>query len=433
MRKLARLLAGLALLTGAASLVPTPRRFICGPDRPPCPRESLAALLALDMLKALVVVFAPFVAFTGALGALLGLACRDNLSLFGGLLGSALALRQLHLSTRPHSEFERAFGPQVPAAASPRWRLRAPHPPPARVEADLLFGTHHETGDPLLCDLWRPAPGVAPSGLGVIYLHGSGWHLLDKDFGTRRFFAQLAARGHVIMDVAYIMAPRADMQGMLNDVRRAIAWLRQHGPAYGVRPDRIVLAGGSAGAHLSLLAAYTADHPGLRTPDVQGDPSVCGVVSFYGVADLAAFYNQMGHLTGEPLSRRPWLDRLEARLRRVRFVPPYGSLVPMQQFISGPLGGSPAEQPEAYHLYSPLAHVGPGCPPTLILQGSADLGVIAEHQGRPLARALHRAGTPVVYVEFPGSEHGFDLILPAWSPAAQASLSDVERFLAALE
>jgi acetyl esterase/lipase len=51
-----------------------------------------------------------------------------------------------------------------------------------------------------------------------------------------------------------------------------------------------------------------------------------------------------------------------------------------------------------------------------------------------LSRALHHkllaSGVPSVYVEFPQTEHGFDLLLPRYAPAAQAALYDVERFLA---
>ena len=47
----------------------------------------------------------------------------------------------------------------------------------------------------LLCDLWQPLRGVAPSGLALVYLHGSAWYLLDKDFFTRPFFRHLAAQG----------------------------------------------------------------------------------------------------------------------------------------------------------------------------------------------------------------------------------------------
>jgi acetyl esterase/lipase len=65
----------------------------------------------------------------------------------------------------------------------------------------------------------------------------------------------------------------------------------------------------------------------------------------------------------------------------------------------------------------------------LLLQGAHDMGGMAPDVRR-LHRALRQAGATSVYVEFPNTEHGFDLFFPKWSPAAQAATYDTERFLA---
>ena len=77
---------------------------------------------------------------------------------------------------------------------------------------------------------------------------------LDKDFGTRSFFRRLASQGHVIMDVAYRLFPETDFMGMVHDAKYAIAWMKANAAVYGVNPDNIVIGGGSAGAHIALLA-----------------------------------------------------------------------------------------------------------------------------------------------------------------------------------
>ena len=59
------------------------------------------------------------------------------------------------------------------------------------------------TGRVVLGDLWSPPSGTVPSGLAIVYLHGSAWYVLDKDLGTRRLFRQLAGQGHVVLDLAY--------------------------------------------------------------------------------------------------------------------------------------------------------------------------------------------------------------------------------------
>ena len=95
------------------------------------------------------------------------------------------------------------------------------------------------------------------------------------------------------------------------------------------------------------------------------------------------------------------------------------------------LGGAPDEVPEAYELLSPASHVGPHCPPTLLLQGSDDIFRL-EPSVRRLHTSLLEAGVPSVLVDFPHTDHAFDLVLPRLSPAAQAAAYDLERFLGLL-
>jgi acetyl esterase/lipase len=78
-----------------------------------------------------------------------------------------------------------------------------------------------------------------------------------------------------------------------------------------------------------------------------------------------------------------------------------------------------------------VEHVDADSPPTLLLQGEHDMIVSAEGV-RAMAEKLEAVGVPVIYVEYPQTEHAFDLILPQISPPAQAALYEVERFLALL-
>jgi acetyl esterase/lipase len=67
----------------------------------------------------------------------------------------------------------------------------------------------------------------------------------------------------------------------------------------------------------------------------------------------------------------------------------------------------------------------------LLLNGTHDAGPDVE-QHRQLHAALYRHNVPCVHVEIESADHVFDLIAPRWSPAGQAALYDVERFLALL-
>lgn len=383
--------------------------------------------------KLLAAAWTPLLAAAGGLGTLAGLARRDRKATWAGLFGMAVAGRHIARVTARHRGLEQAFGAdwpsRIPAELGARmlpkrWTPIRKDPPHVPWQRDVAIGTHLETGDPLLADLWQPPQDVPRTGLAAIYLHGSAWHYGDKDLGTRIFFRHLAGQGHVIVDLAYTLAPKAQLHAMLADVKRAIAWIKAHAAEYGVHPERVVLMGGSAGGHLALLAAYAPHHPQLDPADVDVDTSVRAVVSFYGPPDLRALYDRLWTLPayrGKTRLGQQSVAYLEQR-SGFAFTSPTDVLPDL-------LGGTPDEVPELYRLGSPLTHVGPHCPPTLLLQGAHDfIGMTPDV--RRLYHALRAAGVPSIYVEFPDTEHGFDLLEPRWSPAAQAATYDVERFLA---
>jgi acetyl esterase/lipase len=225
---------------------------------------------------------------------------------------------------------------------------------------------------------------------------------------------------------------------MVGDAKRAVVWMKDNAEQYGVDPARVVLAGGSSGGHVALLAAYAPDQPDLTPADVgAADRSVRAAVAYYAGTDMRAFYQHFDALFGGLMkARQPgksnFLFRMIGRITRLVM----GGAAEQQgrpafsiDWMMGNLvGGTPAEVPAAYDLASPICHVGPNCPPTL-LQGEDD-----PFQPVDLTRALHDrltgAGVPSALAVYPQTEPGFDLLLPGYAPAAQAALYEVDRFLA---
>ncbi len=386
---------------------------------------------------------APLLTVTGSLSALLSLLHKDARSFWAGLSGAALAAQHVASVTQPHTGFNEAFGSDWQARLSPQQRARmlprryTPTPPAlpsAQRRCNIRIGTHTETDAPLLADLWLPQAATDPTGLGIVYLHGGAWHYLHKDAGTRRFFRHLTGQGHIVLDVEYTMAPEADLYGTLADIKRAIAWLKTQGPPYGVDTETVVLMGGSAGGQLALLAAYTPNHPKLQPADVQTDTSVRAVVAYYPLPNLTTSQTHLSQkyryvTTDEiPLIHQA-AKALEPAMRRVGFLPSYGTYVAPPDYIADWLGGTPEEIPDLYRLASPIHHVGDHCPPTLLIQGTHDLGGMLPDVRR-LHDALRRAGSPSIYTELPEINHTFDIYVPRWAPAFQAATYDVERFLA---
>jgi acetyl esterase/lipase len=223
------------------------------------------------------------------------------------------------------------------------------------------------------------------------------------------------------MDVAYRLCPEVDIYEMVGDVKRAVAWMKDNAERYNVNPDRIVLGGASAGGHLALLAAYAPAHPQLTPQDLQGnDLQVRAVVSYYGPTDLRACYE---HLDQKRLIGLPGVEiGLPGSAEMEKSIQDAGRLDML-------LGGHLHQVPEIYELASPITHVHPGCPPTLLIQGEPDV-IAPVAATRALYRRLVECGVPAINVVYSLTNHAFDLLLPQVSPSAQAALYEMERFLA---
>jgi acetyl esterase/lipase len=389
--------------------------------------------------------FTPFIAAAGLLLALVGVLVGSWwLAVPAALAAVGASIVVVRLG-RVRADLAAALGPdwadRIPSQRRARmvgrwWRGRLPTVPEPRLRQDVAFATVPGSGRKLLCDLWQPPPEVPPSGLAVVYLHGGVWCALDKDFATRPLFRHLAAQGHVIVDVAYRLFPETDLPGMVADTKRAVAWLQRHAADLQIQPDRIVVAGGSAGGHLALLAAYAPEDPALTPAELAGsNPSVCGVVSLYGQADLAAHYDHTDQAkTCRPEDPQPDWDAPPPPWMARLFGPDIGRLK-LHLAPAGRLdwlvGGTPSELPDRYAELSPVHRVHPGCPPTLLLHGQHDeMAPVAA--ARRLHQRLERAGVPVTAVYLPHTDHAFDLLATTWSPPARVAIHVLERFLAVL-
>ena len=371
---------------------------------------------------------AAYWAIIGAAGAVLGLIYQALLAVVMGIVSAAWMTLYVWRIARVHNGFEEAFGADWSDQIRPEqsrlmvqkrwsWFLKMNTSPEPIWERDVPFWTIPGTDRQLLSDIWRPSNGKV-SGLVLVFLHGSGWALGDKDYYTRKFFTHLAAQGHTVMDIAYRLVPEVDIYGMVGDAKRAVAWIKANAKQYGVDPDKVVLSGGSAGAHIALLAGYTPEHPELNPEDVNGsDLSVCGLLSYYGTTDLITGYELFGNRNGTPVPIGTIIDPKEA----INFAGRLDIL----------LGGHPDEVPEMYELASPATHVHAGSPPTLHMQGDKDF-LTPMVGSEELYAKLSESGVPAINVVYPWTDHAYAVMLPQFSPPAQSALYDVNRFLALL-
>ena len=143
---------------------------------------------------------------------------------------------------------------------------------------DIVFGWPR--GQPLLMDAFLPE-GAGPFAA-VIVVHGGGWEAGDKQTYVSPLLDVLARSGLAYFSIDYRLTPYVSNADQVEDVRSAVRYVRTHAERFHVDPDRISLAGESAGGQLvTQLASLPC--PGC---------SVKAVVSLYGVYDFSQFTHQ---------------------------------------------------------------------------------------------------------------------------------------------
>ena len=397
--------------------------------------RSGALHIALWLAKLLATGLALPMALLNGWMAGLGIKRRDWLLLLAGGAGGAIATHHLIAVTRSRDEqFAAAFGDdwqqRLSPAIKPHLRRRRWLPIFYRrfngvLRENVSYGRNPDGKRPLYADILQPPIGTVRSGLALIYVHGGAWTFGRRNIRKFPYFRQLAQQGHLIMDIDYTLASYTSLIGMTMDVKRAILWLKAHADEYAINPDRIVLAGQSAGGHLSLLSAYTPNLPALQPPEMTGDTSVCGVLSFYGPPDMRALYGDIEEKFFQRLSPQV-REGIAELVKQAQPQRPFTGIG-----VSALMGGSPDEIPDVYRLLSPIVHVDADCPPTLLLHGSHD-GLVSARETAVLYEKLREEGVTAVYLSFPDCEHSFESTLPQFSPAAQVAAYYTERFLALL-
>jgi hypothetical protein len=142
-------------------------------------------------------------------------------------------------------------------AALPLYAAAADKPVPARVERNVVYGMY--SGAALLLDVYRPAK---PNGYGIVFVAGSGFQA-DSAYGARPikdtqidlWGPPLNAAGYTVFSVNHRGAPRFHYPAALEDVQRAIRFVRAHAQEYGIDPAHLGGLGGSSGGNLIGLAA----------------------------------------------------------------------------------------------------------------------------------------------------------------------------------
>lgn len=146
-----------------------------------------------------------------------------------------------------------------------------------QARADFLHrsGIAYGPGPADRLDLFPAAQPGAPI---LMYIHGGFWRSLDA--ATFSFLARaFVPAGVTLAVIDYPLIPTVTMPEIVASCRRAVAWLARNAASFGASPDRLFVAGNSAGGHLTTMLAdrgWPAEH-GLPADVVKGACAISGL------------------------------------------------------------------------------------------------------------------------------------------------------------
>jgi len=237
---------------------------------------------------------------------------------------------------------------------------------------------HKGSGKTLRLDMYGPK-GLDHAVPGIVLIHGGGWAAGDK--ADYQYYGQyFASKGYVVASISYRFSQTAPFPAAVEDCKAAVRWMRSNAKKWNIDPERIAVAGGSAGGHLSLMVGLTNDDEftGVIADDAQSS-RVSAIVSLYGPTDLSTDFVQT--------------NQVAAKL------------------VSNFVGAAYLRAPEKYKSASPINYVDKDDPPILILHGTADQ-IVPVGQSDALAKKLTEVGVPYVYDRLPNWSHGMDITAP---------------------
>lgn len=256
-------------------------------------------------------------------------------------------------------------------------------PENVRRTEDIIYG--RKSGMALTLDLFQPAK---PNGAGLLFLVNGGW-LSSKSTPLMvtvrpddyRVFLE---RGYTMFAVVTSSQPKFTIAEEIEDVLRAVRFVRANAARYGVQPDRLGILGASSGGHLTLSVA-TRGGPGqsdAADPVDRESSAVQAAACFFPPTDFLNYGSPGTDGVGQ------------------------GPLAPLQVAF-GPRSLTPEGRQQLGREISPIYYVTARLPPTLIIHGDRDDVVPLQQAESFVAKARDAGAQQINLIIRQGKGHGW--------------------------
>jgi acetyl esterase/lipase len=240
------------------------------------------------------------------------------------------------------------------------------------IVPDVVYG--HKDGLAMTFDVIKPKANA--NGAAVIFMVSGGWvsnYNPPQQTATR--FKDLLDKGFTLIAVRHGGSPKYLIPEIVSDVRRAVRFIRHNAKQWGVDPNRLGVFGGSAGGHLALVLGTASDNgdPNAKEDFMKESDRVASVVAYFPPVDLRPLARGLNpQPTGGTLDRFPALNF----------------------------------EKEKAPDYSPIVHVSPDDPPTLLIHGDKDK-LVPVNNSKVIHEAFQKNNVKTQLIIIEGAEHGF--------------------------
>ncbi|MDQ6631664.1 MAG: alpha/beta hydrolase [Verrucomicrobiota bacterium] len=242
---------------------------------------------------------------------------------------------------------------------------------------DVIYG--RKFGTALTLDIFQPEK---PNGCGIVFIISGGWYSAHEII-LPPLYEPFVTRGYTVFAVVHGSQPKFQIPEIIQDLHRAVRFIRFNGKKYGIDPNRIGVSGGSAGGHLALMLA-THGGPGAsdaKDPIDRESNAVQCVACFFPPTDFVNYGKPGESALGE------------------------GVLAPWKSAFGEIPKTTEAKQKFGREI-SPIYSITSNLPPTLIFQGDADK-LVPIQQAESFVKRAEEAGATAKLIVKKGEGHGW--------------------------